>query len=116
MKVEDWFKKGTKFDIKKSRYLKPPKLPYFLYTNEIEYKGADLSNNLAENNIVIERYSQTDNEKDKTDIKTVNDFLNIVFQGSSKTYKVRTEWLDLEKLYGTFWVLDPILEKIRKED
>lgn len=112
MNVENWFKEGTTFDIKELRYLKPPKLPYFLYTNKKEYRGADLINNIVENNITIERYSTSNNENDLRDIETVNSFLDEY----DCTYEMQTEWLNSEGLYGTFWVLDTIVEKIRKED
>lgn len=111
MNIEKWFKDGTSFNIKELRYLKPPKLPYFLYTNKKEYRGADLVINIVENNITIERYSNTNNETDLVEIKKVNEF----FDKNFYTYEEQTEWLDSEGLYGTFWVLDPILEKIRKE-
>lgn len=111
MNVETWFKNGTNFEIKELRYLKPPKLPYFLYTNRKERRGADSIINILENNITIERYSSTNNEDDLVDIKMVNDFLNKNFY----TYEKENDWLDTEGLYGTFWILDPIVEKIRKE-
>lgn len=112
MNIEKWFKDGTGFDIKELRYLKPPKLPYFLYENEKEYRGADLIINIVENNITIERYSNTNNENDLLDIKKVSDFLD----KNLYEYEEQTDWLDDEGLYGTFWTLDTILEKIRKDD
>jgi hypothetical protein len=111
MNVEEWFKKGTGFKIKKLRYLKPPKVPYFLYTNKEEYRGADLVINIVENNITIERYSNTNSESDLEDINKVNDFLD----KNNYEYDTQTEWLNSEDLYGTFWILSPIVEKIRKE-
>lgn len=74
MNVEKWFKDGTSFDIKELRYLKPPKLPYFLYTNKKEYRGADLVINIVENNITIERYSTSNSKTDLVEIQKVNDF------------------------------------------
>lgn len=112
MNIEKWFKEGTNFDIKELRYLKPPSLPYFLYTNKKTFRGADLLINIVENNITIERYSNTNNKKDLDDIKIVDDFLNKNFY----TYESQTEWLNSEGLYGTFWIMDPIVEKIRKEE
>lgn len=112
MNIEKWFKDGTTFNIKELRYLKPPKLPYFLYTNKKKYRGADLINNIVENNITIERYSTSNNEEDLKDIESVNKFLS----KNHYEYETQTEWLNSEGLYGTFWILDPILEKIRKEE
>lgn len=111
MNVEKWFKDGTNLPIKELRYLKPPKLPYFLYTNKKEYRGADLVINIVENNITIERYSNTNNETDLEEIQKVDDFLDLNFY----TYEKQSDWLDSEGLYGTFWILDPIVEKLRKE-
>ena len=45
------------------------------------------------------------------EIQKVNELLKKDYY----TYDSQTEWLDSEGMYGTFWVLDPILEKIRKE-
>lgn len=111
MDVKEWFENGTGLKIKKLRYLKPPKLPYFLFSSEIENRGADLIINLQANNIRIERYSETDNESDFEEIQKVNDFLN----KNNYEYEVQTDYLDEEKLYETLWILDPILEKIRKK-
>lgn len=111
MNVENWFENGTGFIIKELRYLKPPKLPYFLYENKKNIRGADLINNIIENNITIERYSETNNDNDLKEIQKVNDFLNKNFY----TFDIQTEWLNTEEMYGTFWVLDQFLEKVRKE-
>lgn len=111
MEVKEIFEKETGLKIKELRYLKPPKLPYFLFTNKTNYRGADLLNNLVENNITIERYSETDNEKDLEEKNKVDKFLNKYFYEFDR----QTEWLSSEGLYGTFWVLEPILEKVRKE-
>ena len=112
MNIENWFEKGTGFKIKKLRYLKAPQIPYFLYTNKEDFRGADFLNNIIENNITIERYSSTNKEEDLKDIKKVNKF----FDKNNCTYNYQTEWIEDEELYGTFWFLDPILEKIRKEN
>lgn len=113
MQIEKLFKEETGFEIKETRYLKPPKLPYFLFTNKKNYKGADLIINLVENNITIERYSETNNDKDLEDCSRVKDFLD----RNHYEYDIDgPEWLSDEKLYATFWILNPILEKIRKED
>lgn len=111
MNVKTWFEDGTKLKIKELRYLKPPALPYFLYENKKVFKGADLLNNIIENNITIERYSDTNNENDLNEIKIVNEFLS----KNHYEFDSQTEWLDSEKMYGTFWILEPFLEKIRKE-
>lgn len=111
MNVEKWFKDGTSFNIKELRYLKPPRLPYFLYTNKKEYRGADQVINIVENNINVERYSTSNSQEDLAEIQKVNDFLDKNFYD----YEVQTEWLNSEGLYGTFWILSPIVEKIKKE-
>ena len=86
-------------------------MPYFLYTNRKITRGADLLNNIIENNITIERYSETNNASDLEEIQKVDELLKKNYY----TYDSQTEWLDSEGMYGTFWVLDPILEKVRKE-
>ena len=107
MDVKKWFENETGFKIKELRYLKPPKLPYFLFENQKKYRGADLLNNIVENNITIERYSETNSEEDLKDIQKVNNFLKKHYYD----YEIQTEWLNDEKIYATFWVLDPIVEK-----
>ena len=111
MNIEKWFNEGTNLKIKELRYLKPTKLPYFLYINKKEYRGADQIINIVENNITLERYSNTNNEMDLSEIKIVDDFLKKNFY----EYEKQTDWLDYENLFGTFWVLNPIVEKMRKE-
>ena len=111
MDVKSWFENGTGFKIKELRYLKPPKLPYFLYINKKNFRGADLLNNILENNITIERYSETNNDSDLKEIEKIKKFL----ERNYYTYETETEWLDAENMYGTFCILDPIVEKIRKE-
>lgn len=112
MQIKEIFEKETGFKIKELRYLKPPQLPYFLFTNKQNHRGADLLNNIVENNITIERYSETNNEKDLEEIKRVDEFLNKNYY----QFESETEWLNDEELYGTFWVLEPILEKKRKDE
>ena len=112
MQIEEEFEKETGFKIKELRYLKPPKLPYYLYTNRKVFKGADLINNLIENNFTIERYSESNNENDLKDIDKVDEFLNKNHYGFDR----QTDWINTESLYGTVWVLEPILEKNRKEE
>lgn len=111
MDIKKWFEEGTKLKIKELRYLKPPKAPYFLFQNQISKRGADIYNNIIENNIIIERYSETNDNSDFEEIEKVDNLLNQEYY----TYERNTEWLENEKLYGTYWTLDPVIEKIRKE-
>ena len=62
------------------------------------------------NNLVSLR-QKVKNDSDLKEIQKVNELLKKDYY----TYDSQTEWLDSEGMYGTFWVLDPILEKIRKE-
>lgn len=109
MNFKEKFEKGTGFEIKENRHLKPHKLPYFLFTNNITKRGSDTKLFIQENDILIERYSETNNEEDIKQVKKIEEFLN----KNDYEYEVITEWLDEEKLYGTFWDLDPIVEKIK---
>ena len=111
MDIKKWFEEGTNFKIKELRYLKPPKTPYYLFENQINNRGADLLNNIIENNITLERFSETNNESDLKEIMSIDRFLNQNYY----TYERETEWLESEGLYGTYWNLDPIIEKVRKE-
>ena len=117
MQIEKEFEKNfqeyTKFKIKELRYLKPPELPYCLYTNRRINKGADTLNNIIENNIIIERYSKTNNSDDEKDCERISGFLDKYFPGNK--FEKYDGWLNSEDLYGTFWELEPILEKVRKE-
>lgn len=111
MNFKDKIEKETGFKIKKNRYLKPPALPYYLYQNKITKRGSDTTLLIQENKILIERYSESNNSEDLKDIEKINKFL----KDNDYDYDEVTEWLDEEGLYGTFWDLDPILEKIREE-
>lgn len=111
MDVKSWFEEGTGLKIKELRYLKPPTIPYFLYVDKKVFRGADLLNNIVEHNITIERYSETNNEQDLLEIDKVNLFL----KNKHYTFESDTEWLEDEKMYETYWVLDMFLEKVRKE-
>ncbi len=56
--IEEWFENGTGLKIRELRYLKTPPLPFNIFMDDIEYKGADLKNNIIKHNCVIEHYSE----------------------------------------------------------
>ena len=111
MDIKSWFENGTGLKIKELRYLKPPTIPYFLFIDRKEHRGADYLNNIIEHNIIFERYSETNDKNDLQEIEKVNKFL----KDEHYTFNTETEWLEDEKLYVTYWELDTFLEKIRKE-
>lgn len=111
MNFKKLFEEETGFEIKENRYLKPHDLPYFLFKNTITKRGSDTKLFIQENDILIERYSLTNNKEDLEQIKKIKNFL----EKFDYEYEVNTEWLNNEKLYGTYWDLDPIVEKINNE-
>lgn len=107
MDIQEWFEKGTNLKIKEIRYLSPPSIPYNIFIDDLEIKGADDFNNIIEHNVTFEHYSNILHDKDEE--KIIN-FLD----KEKKKYEKSSDWLNNEKLFVTIFELDPFLEKRRK--
>ena len=109
MDIKKWFEDGTGMKIKELRYIKMPDLPYNIYIDDQTIRGSDKKNNIIEHNITFEHYSEKIEEKK---IQKIQNFLNL----NEIEYEKNTEWLEEEELFVTVFELEPIFEKIRKEN
>ena len=107
MNIQEMLEKGTGFKWKELRYLKAPALPWFIYIDNTDVRGADVLNNIIEHDLTLEYYYE---EKNIQNEKTIENFLN----SEDFQYAKNTEWLEDEQLYVTIYEINTFLEKIRK--
>ncbi len=112
MDIKSWFEEGTNLSIKELRYLNVPPLPFNLFIDDQNFRGADKLNNIIEHNISIEHYSETiTKDEELNEEKIIENFLN----KEGIEYSKEREWLSSEKMWVTVYSFI-ILEKVRKED
>lgn len=106
--IEEWFFLGTGLKLKELRYLRPPPLPYLLYIDSKNVRGADEFNNIIEHNVTIEFYSEKVDEENERKIRR---FLN----SEEIQFEENRDWINSEKLFCTSYDFF-ILEKERKKE
>lgn len=103
MDVEKELKKETSLPVKENRFLKAPKLPYIIYIIDKSKRGADDLNNISDNNITIEFYSE------KIE-KNIENKIENLLERYKMNYDKNREWLDDEKMFITVFEFN-FLEK-----
>lgn len=78
------------------RFLKPPALPYLIFTEELNSGGADDKNCIADRRISIELYSDKINRDAETKIENLLNERAIEF-------KRDRQWIDSEKFFQTVY-------------
>lgn len=104
--IAEWFEEGTGLKAKELRYIKAPPLPYVLFEDETNSRGADEFNNIIEHNIEIELYAERVEEILERKIKKFLD-------SEGLDTKMNREWLHNEECWCTTYEFI-ILEKVRK--
>lgn len=107
MDIKSWLESGTHLKWKELRYLKTPKLPYFIFIDDIYTRGADSLNNIIEHNLTLEHYSEVVDEENE---KIIKDFLD----KEDLNYEKNREWLSEEEMWITIFNVDTFLEKRRR--
>jgi hypothetical protein len=93
--IKSWLEL-TEMKVAETCFLKPPALPYIIFTDDIKSGGADNKTCLVDRSITVEMYSERIN-KDKESI--IESLLN------EKTieFKKRRTWIDSEKFFQTVY-------------
>ena len=94
----------TGYKVAEERFLKPPELPYIIFTEVTNISGADDKNCIADRNISIEHYSE---KISKVSEKRIEDLLN---EKAIEFKKDRT-WIESEKFFQTVYNFS-LIEKI----
>jgi hypothetical protein len=101
--VKTWLE-GTEMKVEEERFLKPPALPYIIFTEDTDVSGADNKNCIANRGITIELYSDKIN-KAAAELK-----IETLLNEKSIQYKRNRTWIDSEKLNQTVYDFD-LIEK-----
>lgn len=86
----------TELKVEETCFVKPPPLPYIIFSEEREESGADNKNNILERNITIELYSQKINREKE---KLIEDLL----KGKSIKFKKERLYIDTENFFQTMY-------------
>lgn len=101
--IKSWLE-ITGMKVAENCFLKPPALPYIIFTDDITTSGSDDKNCLVDRNISVELYSERINREKENNIE------NLLNEKSIKFKKSRT-WIDSEKFFQTVYDFN-IYEKI----
>jgi len=101
--VKAWLE-TTGMKVAEERFLRPPALPYVIFTEETNTSGADSKNCIVDRAISIELYS------DKIDYEAEQKIELLLNEKVIQYSKDRT-WIDSEKFFQTVYDFN-LLEKI----
>lgn len=93
--IESWLE-TTGLKAKEKRFIKPPPLPYIIFTDSPDISGADEKNCIADRSISIELYSL---KVDHISEELIKNLLNEKAIG----YKRDRIWLDSEMMFETIY-------------
>jgi len=100
--VKNWLE-TTGMKVAEDCFIKPPALPYIVFSEDREAGGADNKNCIASRSIRIEMYAEKINRISEEAIEKLLDEKFI-------EYKKAREWIDTEKFFQTIYEFN-ILEK-----
>ncbi|MCL1789951.1 MAG: hypothetical protein FWG40_01120 [Peptococcaceae bacterium] len=112
MDIRAWLEDGTGLPAKDTRYLKSPQPPYTLFSDDITYRGADLSKRMVGHSITIQHWAlETETEKEERITKFLLDESD---RGLFSSFRKYREWANDEKMYVTYFELALFWEKVRE--
>lgn len=91
--IKTWLE-TTVMKVSEDRFLKPPALPYVVFTEGANISGADDKNCIADRNISIELYSNIINHSAEHTIE-------ILLNEKSLEYKKDRTWISTESFFET---------------
>lgn len=104
--VKTWLEK-TEMKVAEDRFLKPPALPYIVFTEDTSVSGADSKNCIVDRNISVELYA------DKITRISEQKIEKLLNEKAIHYTKSRT-WIDNDKFFQTLYDFN-LLEKIEEE-
>jgi hypothetical protein len=93
--VKIWLE-TTGMRAEEEQYIKPPPLPYLIFTEDRNNFGADNKNCIVDRNISIELYSEKINHTAELKVESL-------LNKSSISYKKSRTWVDSERYYQTVY-------------
>lgn len=93
--VKIWLE-TTEMKVAEERFLKPPALPYIVFTEDTNVRGADSKNCIADRIISVELYSDKINYEAEQNIESL-------LNEKSIEYKRERTWIDTEKFFQTVY-------------
>jgi len=101
--VKAWLETTT-MKVAEDSFLKPPVLPYIVFTDETNVRGSDDKNSIADRKLSIELYMVKINKDTE---KLIEDLLNAI----PIEYKKNRTWIKAEMFFQTVYDFD-LIEKI----
>lgn len=101
--VKSWLG-TTGYKIAEERFLSPPALPYIVFLETHDVRGADTKNCIIERSISVELYSE------KIDVEAESKIEGLLNEKYIEYSKDRT-WIDSEKFFQTVYDFN-LLEKL----
>lgn len=95
LEIKSWLE-TTGYMVEEELFIKPPSLPYIIFTEEIDTSGADDKNCIADRKISIELYSE---EINKVAEQAIENLLN----EKSIQYSKSRVWLNEEMMFETIY-------------
>ncbi|MCL6573153.1 MAG: hypothetical protein K6T88_15960 [Bacillus sp. (in: Bacteria)] len=93
--IETWLKR-TGLKVSEERFLKPPPLPYIIFTENNDVSGADDKNCIANRDISVELYSL------KVD-RISEDLIENLLNEKAIRFKRDRIWIDTEGMFETIY-------------
>jgi hypothetical protein len=101
--IKTWLEE-TSMKVAEERFLKPPALPYIIFTDNTNVSGADNKNCIAKRGISIELYSDKINKEAETEVETL-------LNKKSISYSKDRIWIQGEMFFETIYDFN-LIEKI----
>lgn len=87
---------------KETRFLKPPKTTYAIYTDSFESRGADSLNLIKDHDYTIELYSDKPDPDAESRVEASFDTLGLAYEKGERI------WIEAEQLYQTLYTFNYI--------
>lgn len=101
--IKIWLE-STEMKVAEERFLKPPALPYIVFSEEMDVNGADNKNCIADRKISIELYSDKIN-------RVAEQLVENLLNKKSIEYKKNRIWIESEMFFQTMYDFS-LIEKV----
>lgn len=94
--IKQWLIDGTGFKVANTAFINKVSLPFIVFLEDVDARGSDLENDLAEIKITVEFYSTIVSKENELKIE------KLLNEKSLKYEKSRT-WIETEKCFETIY-------------
>lgn len=103
MDLKEILKKGTNLPTAENHFIKPPKLPYLIFNQDIDVRGISKDNLIIDSDVSVELYaSKIDQELERKVRKVIiDDLLNVSNNDDEIEISQNREYIESEQMYMT---------------